>query len=321
MNTPRGAPDVVTFGETMALLTAAEVGPLRYARAFHLSIGGAESNLAVALARLGFRTTWCGGVGDDEFGHLVLERLRAEGVDVSRARVRPDAPTGLMIKERRTASMVRVSYYRGGSAASLLSPDDLDLGLIASARVLHLTGITPALSDSAAATVRAAIASARAAGTTTSLDLNYRSRLWDAGRAGQVLRELVAQSDIVFGTLAECGLLLEEPDPGGCAKSLAELGPSQAVVMLGAEGAVACVGGELIRRTAPRVREVDPVGAGDAFAAGYLVGLLEERPPPERLGLAVAMGAFAVTVSGDYEGLPTRAELEEFMEGAEGVNR
>jgi 2-dehydro-3-deoxygluconokinase len=313
--------DLLTFGETMALLTAAEVGPLRMARTFHLSVAGSESNVATALARLGLRTAWCGRVGDDEFGRLILERLRAEGVDVGSAQVTPGGWTGLMIKERRTSSQVRVTYYRRHSAASTLSPDDIEQELVASARVLHLTGITPALSRSAGEAVRAAISWAREAGTVVSLDVNYRSKLWDREEVAPILRELCAGANVVFTTRDDCALVVDEEAPEAAAHAITELGAGEAIVTLGAEGAVASVGGRILREPALPVREVDPVGAGDAFAAGYLAGLLEGRPPAERLRLGAAMGAYAASVQGDVEGLPDRGELERFAAEAGTVVR
>src|SRR2546429_8137603 len=148
--------EVVTLGETMALVAAPEIGLLRHASSLRLSVGGAESNLAVGIARLGHRATWMGRVGDDEFGVMVRRMLAAEGVG-AHVRVDPAAPTGLMVKYRRTGTVTQVLYYRKGSAGSRLDPTDLDRDLIHGARVLHLTGITPALSDSARATVDHAV--------------------------------------------------------------------------------------------------------------------------------------------------------------------
>jgi len=140
---------LVTLGETMALFTADRVGPLRHATTMRVGIAGAESNVAIGVRRLGHPAAWIGRVGSDELGQLVLGRLRAERVEVDAAVVDPEAPTGLMVKEHRTADLARVVYYRRGSAGSRLAPGDLDEARIRGARVLHLTGITPALSASA----------------------------------------------------------------------------------------------------------------------------------------------------------------------------
>jgi 2-dehydro-3-deoxygluconokinase len=299
---------VVTVGETMALLWPPEVGLLRHAPTLRLGIAGAESNLAVGAVRLGVPATWLGRVGDDEFGRLVTTTLRGQGVTTT-AVVDPGAPTGLMVKERRTARATRVLYYRSGSAGSRLSPDDVDPTVIAGAGVLHVTGITAALSDTARDAVFAAVEEARSAGVPVSLDLNYRSALWSPAEAAPVLRDLVRRADVVLATEQEAGLLVEGADDQALLGALGALGPGQVLVKQGAAGSLSSIEGVLHRSPARRVDVVDPVGAGDAFGAGYLSGLCLGLSPAERLALATAAGAFAVTVPGDWEGLPSRAEL------------
>ncbi|MEU8140027.1 sugar kinase [Streptodolium elevatio] len=308
-----GPPEVLTLGETMVLLCAPGIGPLRHARSLDVAIGGAESNVAVGLTRLGVRTAWIGRVGDDEFGRLVRGTLAGEGVDVSYAVVDPAAPTGLMVKARRTSAATEVNYYRAGSAGSRLSPDDLPAGLADKVRLLHLTGITPALSESAYDTVEAALVS-RGGAVTVSLDLNYRQALWPPAVAAPVLRGLVERCDVLFATEAEARLVLGDPRGPGASPlelgyALAALGPSQVVVKRGARGAVAVVDGVAYDAPVHQVDAVDPVGAGDAFAAGYLAELLAGADVLARLATAAASGAFAVTVHGDWEGLPRRDEL------------
>jgi 2-dehydro-3-deoxygluconokinase len=313
-------PVVVTLGETMALLCNPRVGPLRHAYSLELSCGGAESNMAIGLSRLGHRAGWIGRVGDDEFGLLVRRTLVAEGVDTRAVVVDPVAATGLMIKSRRTEALTRVSYYRSGSAGSRLCPDDVDAALVRSARVLHLTGITPALSASARAAVRYAAEVAQAAGVTISLDLNYRQALWSAEHAAEELGALVRTAGLVFATEPEARLLVDGADAPELARGLAKLGPRQVLLKRGALGAVALVDGRVLQVPPYRVTEVDPVGAGDAFAAGYLCGLLDGAPAEGRLSTAALAGAFAVTVSGDWEGLPDRAELAMMSAQATGTD-
>jgi 2-dehydro-3-deoxygluconokinase len=291
------------------MLMSTEVVPLRFASSMHLSMAGAESNVAIGVRRLGRSAAWLGRVGDDELGQLVLSRLRGEGVEVGSVVVDGEAPTGLMLKERRTSEVVRVLYYRRRSAGSRLRPEDLDEALIRSARVLHLTGITPALSESARAAVRAALAIARTAGVTISLDFNYRSALWSREAAAAELTELVSSADVVFAGEDEAGLVVNAATPEEAAMALTELGPNHAAIKRGPRGAVLVTGGQTLRAEPVTVRALDPVGAGDAFVAGYLVGLLENAAPEESLRLAATAGAFAVTSAGDWEGLPTRSEL------------
>ncbi|MYS84458.1 sugar kinase [Embleya scabrispora] len=309
---PRETPDVVTLGETMVLLTAPHIGPLRHARTLDVATGGAETNLAIGITRLGGRAAWIGRVGDDEFGRLVLAVLGGEGLDTRGAVVDPDAPTGLMVKARRTSAATDVRYYRAGSAGSRLCPEDVDPALVRSARILHITGITPALSATARAAVRAAVAEANGAGVPVSLDLNYRQALWSAEHAATELRALAAGADILFATEDEARLVLKAPAHTpvlDLARDLGALGPTQVLLKQGSRGAVAIVEGRVHEVPPHRVDAVDSVGAGDAFAAGYLAELVEGGSVAARLATAAAAGAFAVTVPGDWEGLPRRDEL------------
>ena len=303
------APYVLTLGETMALMRADQAGPLAHAATLSLGIGGSESNVAIGLQRLGVQAVWCGRVGADPLGQLVAREIRAEAVDV-RVTVDDLAPTGLMLKERRTPDLQRVSYYRSGSAGSRLSPADLDRGLIRNAGLLHVTGITPALSESAAAALIAAVAAARAACVPVSFDLNYRAGLWSREAARTAYRDLIPLADIVFAGVDEAGIAVgAAPGPEELAGRLAELGPRQAVIKMGADGACALVDGTLHHQAAVPVAVVDTVGAGDAFVAGYLAEFMAGAAPAARLYTAVCTGAFACLVPGDWEGFPRREEL------------
>jgi 2-dehydro-3-deoxygluconokinase len=314
------ASEVVTIGETMALMKADTPGPLAFTESLRLGIGGAESNVAIALRRLGTSVTWVGRTGADSLGDLVLRELRAEGLDVEC--VRDDqAPTGLMIKERRTAQSAKVWYYRSGSAGSKLVPEDVPAAKIARARLLHLTGITPALSHTAARATQHAIDCARQAGILVSFDLNYRSALWSRNDAADAFGKLIGQADIVFAGDDEAAIVVGPAgEPLELARRICALGPSQAIIKLGAQGCAALVDGEPYRQAAVPVQAVDTVGAGDAFVAGYLAELLHGEDVPQRLLTAVQAGAFACLVSGDWEGMPRRAELG-LLDAADPVSR
>ena len=312
---------LVTFGETLGLLTAEDYGPLRFSRSCRLGFAGSESNVAIGASRLGVTSAWMGRVGDDEFGRMVLGGLRAEGVGVSSATVDPDVPTALMIKELRTARHRHVTYYRRDCAGSRLSPAALDEHMIARARILHVSAITVALSVSAREAVLAAIDVARGAGVRVSVDLNYRAALWpDADTAAHAMRDLVRRCDIVQASGDEAAMAVGERDPLKAARALSEAGIEDAIVKLGADGAEAVISGRDHRVDAVEVEEVDPVGAGDAFVAGYLSGLIAGLPAPDRLRRAAIVGALAVTVPGDWEGLPTREELT-LVDAGDSVSR
>lgn len=308
-------PEVVTFGETMAALRAH--GALRMGGSLGLSVAGAESNVAIGLARLGHRVRWAGRVGADELGALVLRTLRAEGIDLSHAATDDTGrPTGVLLTEPRLGTLTRVSYYRTGSAGSAVTPAGVLPALASGTRVLHLTGITPALGPSAAETVLAAATAARDAGITVCLDVNYRSRLWTADRARATLRPLLAHTDLLVASEDELPLVLQDPavDESEAVKSLLDAGVQEVIVKRGAHGATVVSAEGTVDRAARQVDAVDLVGAGDAFVAGYLSGLLDGANVEDRLHRAVTTAAFAVATRGDWEGLPTRDELGLFDE-------
>ncbi|MGY5765079.1 sugar kinase [Brachybacterium sp. DNPG3] len=197
---------IVTLGETMALLRAPGVGSLVHLPSLDIGVGGAESNAAIGLARLGADVAWVGRVGADELGDRVLREIRAEGVDV-RAVVDPERPTGLMVKSHPRPGSTRVRYYRAGSAGSMIAAEDLPDGLVEGAAIVHLTGITPLLSETARRTVLAVADRARAAGVAVSLDVNHRSALASADDAAPILAELARRCDILFGGAEELVLI------------------------------------------------------------------------------------------------------------------
>ena len=295
---------LLTFGESMGIFVADGIGPLEYARGFSLGVAGAESNVAIGVARLGGHATWLGRIGPDATGELIVARLRSAGVRV--IAVPDDTFTGLMIRFQRSGQFIHADYHRSGSAGSRLSRADLPQSEIEAAGVLHVTGITPALSTSARTAVFHAVEVARAAGVAVSVDVNFRSKLWSRFDAAPVLRDLVSRADVVFAGPDEAAIFVDPADP---LKGLAGLGPSEVVVKDGGRGCTALIGGERHETPALPVTVVDPVGAGDAFVAGYLADRLAGASPEARLTTAVAAGAFAVTVPGDSEGAPTRAEL------------
>jgi 2-dehydro-3-deoxygluconokinase len=307
-------PEVITLGETMVMFSPEQSGPLRYVPRFQKRIAGSESNVAIGLVRLGHDSGWISRVGADEFGEFLIREIRGEGVDVSEARFDPEAPTGIMFKEVREGRETRVTYYRQGSAASRLSPTDLNPEYFRGARVLHLTGITPALSASCLDAVEAAVALARNHGLTVSFDPNLRWKLWSRDRAKAVLTRLLTVVDIVLSGMDEAEFLLGPAGPEALLDGFLQHGATMVALKLGAKGAWVASARERHWIEAFEVeRVIDPIGAGDAFAAGFLAGMLEGKPLAECGRLANAMGALAVTTAGDFEGLPVRRELEDFM--------
>ncbi|WSF74252.1 sugar kinase [Streptomyces decoyicus] len=217
-----GRPDVLTFGETMVALRGS--GPLKLGGTMQVSIAGAESNVAIGLARLGHDVRWAGAVGEDEAGELVLRTLRAEGIGVSGAATDPGAPTGLLLFEPRLPEVTRVHYYRAGSAGSRLTAGVVERAFAAAPpRVLHLTGITPALSPTAHSAARHALQLAKDHGSLVCLDVNFRARLWTAEQAAGILREWIPYVDVLIASDDELPLCL--PEGAGGAGSPGEAGP------------------------------------------------------------------------------------------------
>ena len=315
-----GAVEVVTLGECLISLVATAPGPLAGAASFERHIAGAEANAAVGLARLGHRVAYIGRVGRDGFGDAITRRLRGEGVNVDHLAA-DDAPTGIMIRERRALGGAQVMYYRRDSAGSRLAPGDVDRAsaTVTGARWLHVTGISPALSPTARAAVDRAIALARDANLTISLDLNLRRKLWSESEAAMVFRDLAARVDVVMGDEDEVrlttGAVGDRASSDDLAKRLLELGAHTAIVKLGPNGAVASEEGRRIVRvgglTVPWI--VDPVGAGDAFAAGYIATTLEGQSVEAALHAGNACAASVIGSLGDMEGLPDRDELNRLL--------
>ena len=260
-------PELVAFGETMALVAPDPPQPLQSATSLVLGHAGAESNLALGLARLGTPAAFCTRFGDDPFGRRIVGELHAGGVDTSAVRLQEGARTGVMFKDPGPAG-TSVRYYRDGSAASAMDATDAERALGLGARVVHLTGITPALSASCAAAVDAAIAGALGRGMHVSFDVNLRPGLWsDPATAASTLRELAQGCDTVFVGLDEAHALWGSTSPSDVRDVLDRC--AVLVVKDGGGPATAFADGGAISVPAEACEVIEPVGAGDAFAAGW----------------------------------------------------
>ncbi|MER7249540.1 sugar kinase [Kribbella sp. NPDC000426] len=303
--------DLLTFGETMVSVRTAR--PMRLGGDAHLSIAGSESNVAIGLARLGHDAAWLSAVGNDEPGRLIQRTLRAENVDTSYLRFSDDSFTGFIAFDQPSHDITRVSYHRRGSAASTLTASETTAAVdTATPTLLHVTGITPALSDTARAATLAAVRTASAAGVQVSLDVNYRARLWSRADAAAAIRELLPHVHTIFSSDDELDLLTDATDPIADLLKTADT----LVVTAGGKGAWAHTKGtgsasdlQTIHRPALPVSVVDSIGAGDAFVSGYLSATLDKLSTESCLERASTSGAFCVTAYGDWESLPTREDL------------
>ncbi len=306
--------DVISIGESMVLFTPETNGQMRYANQFTSRIAGAETNTLIGLAKLGHRVGWISQLGQDEFGASILSFVRGEGVDVTQVKKTIGAPTGIFFKEMINESDVQIYYYRQHSAASLMGPKDLNENYIKKSKYLYITGITPALSESCREMIFQSIKIAERNGVKIVLDPNIRRKLWSDDLAKKAIVSIAEKSNIVLPGIAEGEFLFDKRNEKEIAKSFHDLGAETVVVKLGENGAYYSTNEESGHVPALNIkRVVDPVGAGDGFATGFLSGILEQLPIQEAVARACAIGAIVATVNGDVEGLPDRAGLEKLM--------
>ena len=309
-------PAVACVGETMVSFIPADGVGLEDTEKVGLDTAGAESNVAMYLADHGLDARWVSRLGDDAFGRRVLHRVRAAGVDVSGVRMDPERSTGLLFKDPVRGGGTRVSYYRRGSAASAMGRSVLDDDVMRTADVWHFTGITPALSESCRDLVETAFGDGDEGGRdnrpTLSFDVNHRPAVWREAAAEPLLR-LARAADIVFVGLDEAQALwgagLREP---GDVRALLPA-PRIVVVKDGPSAATAFHGHDHTRVPALALDVVEPVGAGDAFAAGFLAGLLRGASAERCLRSGHLTAASALSVTGDRGPLLDTAEFDRLL--------
>ncbi|OBR68521.1 2-dehydro-3-deoxygluconokinase [Paenibacillus oryzae] len=297
------SPQIITFGESMALFMPPEHKAIERAASLEQGFGGAESNVAIGLARLGSSVGWFGALGNDPFGKIILKALRGEGVDTSRAKMSDEAPTGMMFREH-VAGKLAVHYFRKHSAASRMKPEDLDEDYIRGAKILHVTGITTALSEDCRRTVRRAVDIAKEAGVLVSFDPNLRLKLWSIEEARQTLLPLAEAADYFLPGWDELVQLYETEDYSEIKERLNAL---KAVTVIKGKGdATVVLDGKSETEVPfyPADKVVDTVGAGDGFCAGFLAGLMKGMTPVEAVTLASVCGSLVVQMRGDWEALP-----------------
>ncbi|MGF6889053.1 2-dehydro-3-deoxygluconokinase [Nocardia sp. GAS34] len=309
----------ITVGEGLAVLIA-RPGPLEDSLTFDRTAGGAELNVATVLTQLGIGTAWVSRVGDDGFGRYLVRHLRERGVDTSAVYTDPARPTGLYVKERGggsshpadlAAGASRMLYYRTGSAASALSPTDLDAGngLLEQCELIHFTGITTALSPSATALTDALTALPRRE-RLISFDLNYRPALWirREENAADTLARQLRGSDVAFLGADEAQEVFGTGDPERLREMFPQ--PRHLVVKNSGHSVTGFLGALRLEVPALRLEVTEAIGAGDAFAGGYLAALLQGRPHEQLLRYGHLCAAAALTGTGDVAELPPPAVLE-----------
>ncbi|KOR82265.1 sugar kinase [Paenibacillus solani] len=302
--------DVITFGESMGLLYPEGAKGIGQGGSMAQSFGGAESNLAIGLARLGCSSGWFGQLGNDPIGTGILKALRGEGVDISRARQTDTGPTGLMLRQK-VRGQSSVYYYRKDSAASQFKPEHIDPEYIASAHILHFTGITAALNSSCLETIRHVISLCKANNVRISFDPNVRLKLWNIEEARPVLLELAESCDYFLPGYDECKLLFETEDEQIIIDRLRRLPAISVIKSLNGSNVIVHQDHIYSLPFEQVEHVVDTVGAGDGFCAGFLAGIAKGWTPEEALALGGLTGALVIQAPGDWEALPTWEEVEQ----------
>lgn len=306
--------DLVTIGETMLRLMPPHQQRLEAATQFDLQFGGAESNTAVNLARLGKRSAWISRLPDNPLGQACAASIRKHGVDISHLTWSEADRLGLYFVEQGAAPRpTRVWYDRAHSAASHMTPADLPLDVIAASKWLHLTGIFPALSASCRETTQTALDHAKSSGVKTWFDVNYRALLWSAEQAAQTLTPFCQQADYVILARRDAVKLWGTVDHAAqAARELQAQWGGVVIVTDGDAGASAYDGENLVSVPSVATTLIDRMGAGDAFASGVLCRLLEDTPLEDALHFGAALAAIKLTIVGDIA-LTTRAEVEALL--------
>ena len=314
-------PEIITTGETMCAFASGQ-GLLRYNRNYEMKIAGAESNFAIDVQKLGHDCGWMSKLGEDEFGHFILNSVRSEGVDCSQVHFTEEAQTGLLFKQRAAGNETSVFYYRKGSAASRMRFTDFDGDYLRSAKYIHLTGITPLLGESNRELFDQLFEMAEKEHLQISYDPNIRLKICDTPEKMELLKGYLLRAQLVMLGLDEAKLLLGETTfDGVCDRLFAEGKAEVIAVKDGARGAYVANKEERVKIEPYPCHPVEPVGAGDAFNAGFICGLLEGKP----LAVCGKMGAIAGALTtenvGDTEGMPVRTQMQKLLGGESQIYR
>ena len=296
--------DLFTFGESLSVFISSDTDSVMSANKFERVTAGAEVNVAVALARLGLKAQYFSRFGNDQLGSVMLADIEAEGVDVSLAK-RVDSFTGAMVRNPGKSAPVEISYLRKGSAASTIEPGDILDSYISSTRWLHATGITCAISESGAKTVKHALEKAAQLKVKSSFDLNIRRKLWSEDAARKVLEPLARDVELLIGGEDEYQVVFGKVDPKQILAEVNKRGCKIAVMTKGDQKMRFSIDGNYEEITPPKVVAVDPVGSGDAFTGGVIAGLLSGMSTKQALEQGSICGALVASMFGDWTGIPT----------------
>ncbi len=298
--------DVITIGDAMVSLNPKTKGPLRFVSTFERKVGGAELNVAIGCSRLGLETKWISRLGNDEFGRYIHNFIRGEGIDVSEVKLENDYPTSVHFKEVLEDGSGRTYYYRSNSPTTALTVEDLNESQFLDAKLLHITGVFPAIDKyKNVEVIKKAITLAKEQGMLVSFDPNIRLKLWSKEEAKQALNEFLPFVDILLTGLDEAEIIFGTNNPELIIQKCKNLGISYVAIKKGESGSMGYHNGEYIESPPVKPKKVvDTVGAGDGFDVGFIYGVLQQWPLAKTLQFANTIGSMVVSVSGDNEGLP-----------------
>lgn len=301
---------IATIGEAMVVFNPTKTGPLRFVHSFERAVGGAELNFAIGAARLGLEAKWISSLGDDEFGKVIYNFARGEGIDVSDVSLSERYATSVYFKEIQENGSGKSFYYRQPSPLLELTVDKINESVLKNVDLLHISGVYLAVCKHNIEVVQKLIDLAKKLHIPISFDPNLRLKLWTIEEARAVY-ETIYPSVTIFLAGAEEFEWLFGSDSVEEVQARYQI--EEMVMKKGEQGAAVYADGQWIEREAYKIRAVDTVGAGDAFDAAYIYGYLHQEAIGERLRLANGAGALVATIKGDNEGLPSLKELKQFI--------
>lgn len=303
--------EVITIGDAMITFDPLANGPMRFVHTFERKVGGAELNFAIGCARLGINTGWVSRLGNDEFGKYILNFVRGEGIDIQHVKLVDGYPTSINFKEVREDGNGKTFYYRDNSPTEVLTEDSIKESYFKTAKLLHITGVFPALDKKKnMAVLRKAIEYAKKYNVLISMDPNVRLKLWTREEVKEALVSLLPSVDILLTGLDEAEILFDTTDPKEIIAACNEYGITTGAIKLGENGSIGFKGEEYIEATAVKVSKVvDTVGAGDGFDVGFVYGVLNSWTLDRTLLFANTIGSMVVSVAGDNDGLPLLEEV------------
>lgn len=312
---------ILTLGDGLITMNPADTGPLRFVTNFSRKVGGAELNFAIGCSRLGLKSKWVSRLGNDEFGRVIYNFARGEGIDVTNVELMDGYPTSLNFKEIQEDGSGKTFYYRHQSPMLTMEPKDITKDMFEGVDVIHLTGVFLSINPKNIEIVKQVLKIAKEAGIPVSFDPNLRLKMWTIEEARAAFMQIFPYVDILLTGLDEIELILEDSSDEALIDCAKRFQINQFVIKDGANGSRVLTDGTWYEKEAFKVNPVDTVGAGDGYDAGYIYAYLNGFSPQERLELANGVGALVTTVSGDNEGLPYLEEVLPFIRQEKGIER